>query len=331
MSATQALPSWVMEDLAAWAAVDLPAYKQRREHPLLSHAKLVLVWIAARYPIAHWHELRVSMVQAWLAAHPNLKPSTLHSYVKAVRKWLRWHERDEIDKPILSARLQGVCPQARLDDPFVVDEDTWQRILQRAHWVYAGSTGLRCTLGGRRRVAFMGDWQRGGFVLWLTLGAELGLRPWELAFLRRDELHLDTRNGRVPHIRLLDHEARNRKTVFAGTRLQLSADLVDALCRYLARLDGDYLFARPSDRSPSGWRAPNYDQIWKALREEFDLPVNGRIIRRRHATCTAARNPNLFEVSKATRHARLDTLRHYLQRTGGAVVDPKTGKLVGES
>jgi hypothetical protein len=325
MEKTQALPKWLAEDLTAWAAVDVPAYKQREKHPLLSHCTRLLSWLYLHHPFNEWSEIRPGHVQAFIQAHPDLKASTVHSYVKALRKWLRWHERDEVDKPILSARLKGICPKRDTDDPFVPDEATWNRLLQRTHWIFAGSSALKLTLGSRRRVAFMGDWRKQGFHLFCRLGAELGLRPWETAFLHAEEIHL---NARPPHIRLQDRPTRGRKTALAGTPLRLPDSLASCLAAYMKDLpEHGYLFALPCEKTPCGFRAPHYDQIWAALREEFGLPLNARMLRRLFATRLAGK-ADLFDVIRATRHNNVETLlRHYLQRHGGSVVDPQTGKL----
>ena len=316
-----------MADLAEWSRLDLRPRTYRRKHPYLSAAELVLRWLCSEFDVTSWKDVLPSRVQAFVRAHDSLKPATVQTYVKALRKWLRWHERDDISAPILSSRLRGLCPAVETDDPFVVEDDVWRYILHRARWVFAGSTALKCHQGKRYRVASMAHWRPGGFYLWLVLGSELGLRPWELAFLRRDEVHLD---AAVPHVQLINHEARGMKTPLAGTRLALSAALVDELRSYLDQhLPGDLLFAVRSRKSPSGWKPPYYDQVWLALREETGLPLNGRIVRRRHATNTAAANPNMFEVIRATRHARVETLaKHYLQRHGGKVIDPKTGRMI---
>lgn len=324
----------MLADLAEWSRLDLRPRKYRRKHPYLSAAELVLRWLTSSFDVACWRDVLPKHVQAFVRAHETLKPATLQSYVKALRKWLRWHERDEINAPILSSRMRGICPAVETDDPFVVEEEVWRYILHRSRWVYAGSTALKCQQGKRHRVASMAHWRPGGFYLWLMLGSELGLRPWELAFLRRDEIHLD---ARVPHVMLINHAARDTKTALAGTRLKLTAELADELRAYLDQpLPGDttavrhgMLFAVRCKKAPSGYKPPYYDQVWLALRQETGLPLNGRIVRRRHATATAARNPNMFEVIRATRHARVETLvKHYLQRHGGKVIDPATGKMV---
>jgi hypothetical protein len=320
---------WLKTDLEQWARLDLPAYRHRDKHPMLSRAIRVLGWINQHYQLTRWTDLRPSMIQAFIQAHPDLEAATHHSYVKAIRRWLRWHERDDFDAPVISARLQGICPKTTTDEPFVVDEDTWRHLLHRARWVFKGSTAVRCTQGKRDRIAFMGHWRPGGFYLWLTLGSELGLRPWELAFLHRDEIHLDVKPA---HIRLIDHTARARKTPLAGTPLKLSPCVQRELADYMAANPGPMVFAVPSATTPSGWEPPNYDQVWAAFRAEFGLPnLNGRVVRRRHATRLASTQPNVFDAIKATRHARLDTLRHYLQRHGGHVIDPATGKAVEQA
>ncbi len=323
------IPMWLANDLQQWASLDLPAYRHRDKHPMHSRAIRVLSWIMANYPVERWTDFRPSMIQAFIQAHPDLEAATHHSYVKAIRRWLRWHERDDFTAPVISARLQGICPKTTTDEPFVVDEGTWERLLHRARWVFKGSTAIRYSQGKRQRIAFMGHWRPGAFYLWLILGSDLGLRPWELAFLHRDEIHLDAKPA---HIRLIDHEARARKTPLAGTPLAISPNVQAELADYMAGNPSPMLFAIRSATAPCGWEPPNYDQIWGAFREEFGMPeLNGRVVRRRHATRLAATQPNVFDAIKATRHARLDTLRHYLQRHGGHVIDPATGKPVEQA
>lgn len=333
----QTLPPSIQAELANWCSHDLPPKPYRHRHPYLSRVERVLRWICSNYELTTWKDIRPSQVQAFVRAHDHLKPASLQSYVKGLRRWLRWHERDDFGAPIISTRLTGICPPVETDDPFVVEDSVWRYLLHRSRWVYAGSTALWCHIGGRHRVASMNHWRRGGFYLWLTLGSQLGLRPWELAFLRVDEIHLTpaTVNGKQPppHVALLNHQARARKTPLAGTKLLLQPGLVNELAAYLDNdLPGGMLFAVKNSSWPSGWQPPHYDQIWRALREETGLPLNGYIVRRRHATRTVGNASSLFDAIRATRHARIETLlKHYVQRHGGRVVDPATGRLIDDA
>lgn len=318
------MKAFIQHDISAWASLDLPYYPQRRKHPIQSRAELVLFWIDDLHDLRQWQDFRPFMLADFMRHHQRLQASTLQAYGKAVRRWLRWHERNDVTAPILSTRCAGLAPKNTSADPFIPDASTWTRLLHRSRWIHRGSRSLSYTVGNRTRVPCMADWPHGAFTLWLLLGSELGLRPWELAFLHRSELE---RSGAHFTVKLKNHEARSRKTPLAGTPLLVPAPTSVLLAKHLDENPGEYLFAIPSDNAPSGWRPPNYDQIWAALRQEFgSAELNGRILRRMHATAVSRANPNILEVATATRHVRLDTLRHYVQRHGVRVIDPSTGK-----
>lgn len=317
------LPRWLTEDLASWARADLPPFPYRATHPHVSRAKHVLVWICDRHELQAWHSIKPSWIQKFCADHPELKASTLASYLKSLRRWLRWHERDEPEIPALSPRLTRITPRGQHSDPDVLDEQQTQLLLQRARWIHAGSKVLCYSCGERLKRAWMNDWRPGAFRLFCLLGLEMGLRPWEAALLSWDELQIE---GAQPFLQLKPNGLRPLKTPLAGTKLAITPAVHHALLEYRQVCDCPYLFAVPDEKSANGWRPPNYDTIWKALREELGAPgLNARTLRRTFATNLSRRVPNLFQVAAATRHIRLQTLQHYVQLAGGDLVDPRNG------
>lgn len=321
------LPAWLEADLATWARADLPPYPYRTTHPHVSRARNILAGILEHQQLNRWCDVLPSSVQLFLRSQSTLKPGTLNSYLKSLRRWLRWHERDEQTVPRVSPRLAGLAPRDQQRDPEILTPAQRDRLLDRCEWVFAGSTAIRFTLpSGKQKRACMTDWPRGAFKLFVRLCLKMGFRPWEAALLSWPEVQLDIEQ---PLIRLIGHELRPLKTPMAGTRLLVPEPLLPALVEYRERCSAPYLFAVRCDRSANGWRPPNYDTIWRALREELELPgLNARTLRRTFATELARRTPNLFDVAAATRHVRVQTLQHYVQLAGGGVIDPKTGRRI---
>jgi len=329
MPEPESLPSQLSASLAEWSAADLPAFRWRVTHPYVSRALHVLRWICAANPgLNDWRRIKPSMVQLYCRAHGHLKPATLRSYVKALRRWLRWLQRDDFQAPDIAGRLRSITPPETMPEPKVPDQVVIDELLSFAWQIYSGSRALYFTRpDGRRCLANMTHWAPGGFRLLLRLGLELGLRPWEAALLRWDEFDL---RANPPRLQLRGHELRPLKTAFAATPLLVCPDLRAETLAYqgdVHRQRPVYPFAVADGRG--SFKPPHYDSIWRALRQRFGLPwLNARALRRKFATDVRSQTPSIFDLATATRHVRLDTLNHYVSRSQGGVVDPKNGSVV---
>ncbi|MDC1142928.1 hypothetical protein OAU50_07535, partial [Planctomycetota bacterium] len=257
----------IREDVFRWLESDLTPSTQTKYPTAFNRCIAILSWLCANKMIVHWYDIRPSMIQMWANSEDAPSIRSCHDYVKGLRKWLAWHERDEIDRPILSTRIKGILPPVMNHNPFFLEPEQWQTLIQRSHWVFKGSRAITYTdSDGRNRVADMVEWPKGLFSLWLRLSYETGMRPWEVSFLSWNELFLQ---DDLPFAVVVGNSARSPKTSESSRPIKLTQFTSNALRDLKENASHEFVFAVPTTVNACGWRARRYSQIWRSFRQEL--------------------------------------------------------------
>lgn len=322
------LPKKMLLELTGYAA-SLPQHRLSRTHPYVSSARRVLAYFAETFGIKSAKKIVPRMCSRYVNDRPRLKPSSIATEFKRLRKFLRFLEEHDLKMPVLSSRMMFKAPIVHVGAPFVLTEAEFTNIFKRTHWFVEGNRIEFTRNDGQKDTTLCKGWLSGGFPLMLTLGVNLGLRPYEAVMLSWDELKID---HRTPHLQIADNGIRKPKTLDSTRKLALSEELVKLITTYRdnhLEARAKYLFALPSETAPCGWRHPQYCLLWKVLRQEFELPnLNARFMRRNFCTTIAHATKDPYIAIKSTRHSTPRPLKHYVDRGRNDIIDPRTGKSI---